>query len=113
MKRLEDLTPIERDRLAGFADNLFTGIEIRKELAKLSNEEFARVLLHVADDMVMESPQAVLIEVAAERLGYKFDDIEPGMPKGYKFDSEVCPECGQPVAANWIIRHRKSGCKKG
>jgi len=36
-----------------------------------------------------------------------------GMPAGYKFDSEVCPECGQPVAANWIVRHRKANCEVG
>ena len=113
MKRLDELTPVERDRFARFADNLFTGIEIRKELAKLSNEEFARVLMHVADDMIMESPQAILIEVAAERLGYKFNDVEPGMPTGYKFDAVTCPECGQPVAANWIVRHRKANCEVG
>ena len=91
MKRLDQLTPVERDRFARFADNLFTGIEIRKELAKLSNEEFARVLLHVADDMVIESPQAVLIEVAAERLGYKFDEPAPHRIQGH------CMECHKPM----------------
>ena len=91
MKRLDQLTPVERERIARFADNLFTGIEIRKELAKLSNEEFARVLLHVADDMVIESPQAVLIEVAAERLGYKFDEPVPHKIQGH------CMECHKPM----------------
>ena len=91
MKRLDQLTPVERERIARFADNLFTGIEIRKELAKLSNEEFARVLLHVADDMVIESPQAVLIEVAAERLGYKFDEPAPHRIQGH------CMECHKPM----------------
>ena len=37
----------------------------------------------------------------------------PGMPKGYSFRLEACPDCGRLIKENWIIRHRKSGCRLG
>lgn len=33
------------------------------------------------------------------------------MNKGYKYAIETCPECGQQVPWNWMIRHLKSECQ--
>lgn len=30
-----------------------------------------------------------------------------------QYQTEVCDRCGATVYANWIIRHRKSGCTSG
>ena len=38
---------------------------------------------------------------------------ESGMPQGYSFEWDICPECGQPVKRNWLVRHLNSGCKLG
>lgn len=29
------------------------------------------------------------------------------MDKGYKFGTSICPDCGEEVADNWYVRHRK------
>ena len=33
-----------------------------------------------------------------------------GMPTGYKFAIDTCPECGRQVPRNWMVRHLKSKC---
>lgn len=33
-----------------------------------------------------------------------------GMPNGYKFAIDTCPQCARQVPRNWMIRHLKSGC---
>ena len=35
------------------------------------------------------------------------------MKPGYTYVYVQCARCGLWVAANWLVRHRKSGCQKG
>ena len=77
-----------------------TALEIAVELAIFVEDKLEESYLKGYGDATRE-----LTEIVAAG--------EPGMPTGYKFDSEVCPECGQPVAANWIVRHRKANCEVG
>jgi len=35
------------------------------------------------------------------------------MKKGYKYEFVQCCHCGAMVAEHWLVRHVKSGCKKG
>ena len=36
--------------------------------------------------------------------------LPSGMQKGYKFKRLECYRCGRFIAANWLVRHLKSGC---
>ena len=38
---------------------------------------------------------------------------EPEEAERVSFKLEACPDCGRPIKENWIIRHRKSGCRLG
>jgi len=35
------------------------------------------------------------------------------MKQGYVYEYVQCGKCGKWVAAHWLVRHHKSGCKKG
>lgn len=35
------------------------------------------------------------------------------LPIKIEFPNELCERCGRQVAANWLVRHRKSGCQVG
>ena len=109
MELYRNLTDEQKQRVIQFIDNLLQGEKIRKQLARKTDVEIAESLMRLSDDMVIESPQAILLEVVAERLGYVWDeDVE-----GYHFERAICPECGRSVAFNWFIRHLNSGCKIG
>ena len=113
MKSLESLTDEQRDNIRRFAKLMFQSAEVYKALIKRTDAEIGELLMHLTDDMEIGSPQATLIEVAAERLGYAFDDRDGPGPQGFKFGSSVCHDCGATVKDNWIVRHMKSGCKIG
>ena len=74
MKSIENLTAEQRANIREFTRLMFQSAKVYEALAKMTNEKVAALLMHLTDDMVIGSPQATLIEVAAERLGYKFND---------------------------------------
>ena len=74
MKPLENLTDEQRANIREFATAMFQSVKVYEALAQMTNMEVAALLMHLTDDMDIGSPQATLIEVAAERLGYKFND---------------------------------------
>lgn len=49
----------------------------------------------------------------ADVVRQRLERQKTGMPSGYRFGVVTCPDCGQRVAENWIIRHMKSGCTMG
>ena len=76
VKPYDELTDEQKKRLSGFVARLVQGQKVRQELATKTDIEITESLMRLGDDMVIESPQAILIEVAAERLGYTFDEGE-------------------------------------
>jgi len=65
----KELTPEQKERLAKFADALFTCTEIEKKLQNKSNKELARLLVdHVWADTILFSFEDALIGVIVDRL---------------------------------------------
>jgi hypothetical protein len=76
-----------------------------------------KIYLQIDETHIEEWGQVTWCEDRVYDTDVEYAKVKPrgqsGMPNGYSFEWETCPECGQPVKRNWLIRHLKSGCKLG